>query len=188
MRHTWWHPRQACLVGLLVSLHSNGAHAALPTEQPYRYVAVMVGECERLILAGRDQTAGCSDKLVNVDFGDGRVAFVFTSPSESGPVMTTFLGRASVQKDLRSYRLEVDEISTTTIDAAGNPANLVESAAGHCMMIGDPTQERARFECTADRPSGATAATFLSAGEPTVYARARGDEGDPETVAVNPRR
>jgi hypothetical protein len=188
MPHTWWHPRQACLVGLLVSLHSNVANAALPTEQPYRYVAVMVGDCERLILAGRDQTAGCNGKLVNVDFGDGRVAFVFTSPSASGPIVTTFLGRASIQKDLRSYRLEVDEIATTTIDAGGHPANIVESAAGYCTMIGDPTLERARFACAVERPSGATAATFLSAGEPTVYAWARRDEGNPETVAINPRR
>lgn len=176
-------------MGLLATLAPSGVTAAsAPEAQPYRYVAIIPGDCERLILAGRDRTVGCRDKLVNVDFGDGRVAFVFTSPSESGLVVTTFLGRASVQNDLRSYRLEVDEISTTTIDAAGNPANVVVSAAGHCVMSGDPTQERARFECTAERPSGATAATFLSAGEPTVYAGACGAEGDPETVAADPLR
>jgi hypothetical protein len=155
------------------------ATAATAKEQPYRYLAVIGGECEQLTLAGSDDTAGCSDKLVNVDFGDGRVAFVFTSPSARGAVATTFLGQASAQKDLRSYRLEVDEISTATTDAAGNPATVVESATGHCMMTGDPTQERARFECTAERPSGSTAATFLSVGEPTVYVGARGDGGDP---------
>ena len=174
------------LVAFLFATLPGMAAASAPADPTYRYVAVMEGECERLILADRDRTAGCGDKLVNVDYGDGRVAFAFTSPADHGIVVTTFLGRASAQEDLRNYRLDVDEISTTTTNAAGDPANIVESAAGHCVMTGDPTRERARFECTAERRSGRAVATFLSAGTPTVYAGARA--AAPETAAVTPER
>lgn len=157
--------------------------AASPSEPaPYRYFAVIGGACERLVLAGRDQTAGCRHELVNVDFGDGRVAFAFTSPSDRGSVVTTFVGHASAQPDLRTYRLEVDEISTVTRDASGVPITLAEPVSGHCAMNGDPTREPARFECTAKREGGQTSATFVSAGAPTVYAGGR--TGGADDVAL----
>jgi hypothetical protein len=179
-RHIGWHLCRAWLMGFLVAALPGVAGASAIPEPGYRYVAVLDGECERLILADRDRTAGCRDQLVNVDFGDGRVAFVFTSPT----VVTAFLGRASAQRDLRNYRLDVDQISTATTNAAGDPADFVESAAGHCVMTGDPTRERARFECTAERRSGPAAATFLSAGVPTVYAGGPGDTS--RTAALTP--
>jgi len=152
--------------------------------EPYRYVAVMRGDCEELVLAGRDQSATCNDELVNVDFGDGRVAFVFTSPAAHGTVVTTFLGRASHQNGLRDYRLEVDAISTATTDGTGEPAIVDEVAVGHCAMKGDPVRERAHFACTVDRKAGrSTSARFVSAGAPSVYAGTRGDAGrDTETA------
>ncbi len=160
------------LTALLYAAPAFGV--ASPSEPaPYRYFAVIGGACERLVLAGRDQTAGCRNELVNVDFGDGRVAFAFTSPSDRGSVVTTFLGHASAQPDLRTYRLEVDQISTVTRGKDGEPTNVAEAASGHCAMTGDPTREPARFECTAKRAGGQTSATFVSAGAPTVYAGRR---------------
>jgi hypothetical protein len=175
-------------MGAFLVLGIGGAVEAAASEaQPYRYLAVVAGDCEQLVLAGRDRTAGCGDKLVNIDFGNGRVGFVFMSPSERGAVVTAFLGRSSVQPDLRTYRLDVDEISTTTTGAANQPENVVDPAEGHCAMIGDPTRERARFECTVERGSVRTAATFLSAGTPTVYAGDRSEEGGaPAALAANP--
>lgn len=171
MRHTW-------LIGALVALAGPTLATAAPGEHaPYRYFAVIGGACERLVLGGRDQSAGCRDELVNIDFGDGRVAFAFTSPSEHGAVVTTFLGRASTQSDLRNYRLEVDSISTLSSKGGGTPTNVAEAASGHCAMTGDPTKEPARFECTAERAAGSTSATFVSVGPPTVYAGARGVPG-----------
>jgi hypothetical protein len=161
----------SALCALLVAVAPACVAASTPRDSaPYRYLAVIGGECERLVLAGRDQTAGCRPQLVNVDFGNGRVAFAFTSPSDRGSVVTTFVGHASVQPDLRSYRLEVDEISTVTHGKDGSPKNVAEAASGHCAMKGDPTREPARFECTAKRADGQTSATFVSAGAPKVYA------------------
>lgn len=160
--------------------------AASPSEPaPYRYFAVIGGACERLVLAGRDQTAGCGNELVNIDFGDGRVAFSFSSPSAHGAVVTTFLGHTSAQPDLRNYRLEVDEISTVSRDANGVPINVAEPVSGHCAMLGDPTREPARFECTAKRAAGQTSATFVSAGTPTVYAGGRTGGADGALAIVD---
>lgn len=170
MRHTL---RVGWLVGALCCATPAILAASSGEPAPYRYFAVIGGACERLVLAGRDRTAGCRGELVNVDFGDGRVAFAFTSPSEQGAVVTTFLGHASRQPDLRNYRLEVDEISTVTRGKSGAPTNVAERVSGHCAMQGDPTREPARFECTAKREGGQTSATFVSAGAPTVYAGAR---------------
>lgn len=173
------------LVGALaVAAAPSLALAATTEAQPYRYLAVLRGDCEQLILAGRDQSARCSDELVNVDFGDGRVAFMFTAPAAHGTVVTTFLGRASRQKDLRDYRLEIDALSTATTDATGRAAIVDEAAVGHCAMTGDPVRGRAQFECTVERTSGRTTARFLSAGAPTVYAGTRGGGGDPATVTA----
>jgi hypothetical protein len=158
----------ACFVGLLPAI----ADAAPPDAQPYRYLAVMHGECEQLILDGRDTR--CNDELVNVDFGDGRVAFMFTSPHGRGTTVTSFLGRSSQQKDLRDYRLEVDAVSTATTGDGGAPSIVDEQVVGHCKMTGDPLQEHARFECTVERAGTRTSARFVSAGLPAVYAGSRG--------------
>jgi hypothetical protein len=169
----------AAFVGAL-SVSTTAAAAPMPDTQPYRYLAVMRGDCEQLILGG--EAARCNDQLVNVDFGDGRVAFVFTSPSARGTTVTTFLGRASRQKDLRDYRLEVDALSTATTNGAGEPSIVDEAAVGHCKMTGDPVREAARFECSVERDGGKTTAKFVSAGTPEVYAGSRGADDTTRTV------
>lgn len=169
---------RSMIAALAVVVSPSLVQSATTDTEPYRYLAVMRGDCEQLVLAGRDQSATCSDQLVNVDFGDGRVAFVFTSPAAHGTVVTTFLGRASRQNGLRDYRLEVDAISTATTDGTGQPAIIDEAAVGHCAMKGDPVREPAHFECTVDRKAGrTTSARFVSAGAPSVYAGARGESG-----------
>ena len=180
MRRTRGHFQRVWVTGLFLALAPAGSTlAAVPAAEAYRYVAVIAGECQRLVLAGADHSSECSDKLVNVDFGDGRVAFVFSTPSDHGTVITSFLGRSSTQQNLRTYRLDVDEITTTTTDTAGRPDNVVERAAGQCAMTGDPTREPARFECSVERSAGKTSATFVSAGTPTVYA---GTRGEPDAI------
>ncbi len=173
------------IAALAVLVSPSLVQSASTTDtQPYRYLAVIRGDCEELVLAGRDQSASCNDQLVNVDFGDGRVAFVFTAPAAHGTVVTTFLGRASQQSGLRDYRLEVDAISTATTDGAGEPAIVDEAAVGHCAMKGDPVRERARFECTVARKAGrSTSARFVSAGAPAVYAGTRSESGGATTTA-----
>ncbi len=154
-----------------------------PTAAPdgRRYLAVIPGDCERLVVADRELTTGCTDKLVNIDFGDGRVMFVFTTPTAGGTVMTAFSGHASEQKDLRTYRLQVDEVTTTTADTGGERATVATAASGHCDMQGDPLVERALFRCSADG-TRRTVASFRSRGTPAVYAEL-GDAAESSPLA-----
>lgn len=162
-------------------MHGDGAR-----DVAYRYLAVISGDCEQLVVSNDELTSGCLDKLVNVDFGDGRVMFVFTRPGDDGMVMTAFSGHASQQADLRSYRLRVDEVRTTTTDAAGRPATIAMAVEGGCAMTGDPLTERALFTCSVESGAHRTLAVFRSADAPAVYAGARTDVRDPLALAVDP--
>src|SRR5436190_4124488 len=110
---------------LVVLLGAVGAARAdeLGTVDEYRYLAVMSGSCDRFVVADREMPV-CADKLVNVDFGNGRVAFMFTATEDGRTVITTFSGGESQQPDVRAYRLVVDRVSTTTVGADRMPATV----------------------------------------------------------------
>lgn len=143
----------------------------------FRYLAVISGACDRLVVSDR-AVPTCSGKLVNVDFGNGRVAFVFTGETDDGTVITTFSGGASAQPDRRAYRLTVDRMSTTTVGADRLAATVVVETAGTCMMEGDPTHEETRFACRVSNGGKETSARFRTAGRPEVYAGSRGGDDD----------
>ena len=160
----------------------------LGTVDGYRYLAVMSGDCERLVVADREVSV-CADKLVNVDFGNGRVAFMFTATDDAGrTVITTFSGGQSEQPDMRAYRLAVDRLSTTTVGADRVPATVVAAANGVCTMHGDPTHEPASFECRVSDDGRDTAARFRSVGAPAVYAGARSGGPDALTTLASRER
>ena len=142
----------------------------------------MTGNCDRLVVADREVPV-CADKLVNVDFGNGRVAFMFTATDHEGhTVITTFSGGQSEQPDMRAYRLAVDRVSTTTVGPDRVPATVVASADGMCTMRGDPTHEPASFECRVSDDGHDTAARFRSVGAPAVYAGTR--SGGPDALTT----
>ncbi len=76
----------------------------------YRYYAVMDGKCEDLVVDENHHERTCVDKLVNVDFGDGRVSFTFGAATGDGLVTTEFKGGESFQSSTRSYVLYVDAL------------------------------------------------------------------------------
>jgi hypothetical protein len=168
---------------LVVLLGAVGAARAdeLGTVDEYRYLAVMSGSCDRFVVADREMPV-CADKLVNVDFGNGRVAFMFTATEDGRTVITTFSGGESQQPDVRAYRLVVDRVSTTTVGADRMPATVVAATAGICTMRGDPTHESASFECRVSDAGKDTAARFHSVGTPAVYAGAR--SGGPDALTT----
>jgi hypothetical protein len=135
----------------------------------FRYLAVITGDCDSLVVA--DHTLPeCADKLLNVDFGNGRVAFLFSGREGENHVITTFSGGVSQQPDARAYRLTIDRMSTTTVGAGGLPVTVVAAAEGTCVMRGDPTHESTRFECRVHHAGTDTTATFRTVGHPEVYA------------------
>jgi hypothetical protein len=140
----------------------------------FRYLAIISGDCDSLVVADHTMPE-CTDKLLNVDFGNGRVAFLFSGREGSNHVITTFSGGVSKQPDARAYRLAIDRMSTTTIGAGGLPVTVVAAADGVCTMQGDPTHESTRFECSVHHAGTDTTASFRTAGTPEVYAgRPRG--------------
>lgn len=147
----------------------------------FRYLAVLSGACDGLTVA--DHTVPeCAGKLVNVDFGNGRVAFLFTGREGDTNVVTTFSGGESTQPEKRVYELTVDRMSTTTVDPHGGmPVTVVSAVEGGCTMRGDPTSEHTRFECHVHHAGKDTSARFQSTGKPEVYAGdANPSEREPE--------
>lgn len=156
-----------------VEMEPTAGEPTLPglgEDTSYRYVAIIPGRCERLEVAGRELTDDCSSKLVNIDFGNGRVAFVFLTSGPNGAVTTSFSGQASAQPSLGSYRLELDEIVTMRSAGDGPPAVAAAPTRGTCVMQGDPLREPATFTCTGTGARPQAQATFRSEGAPAVYA------------------
>lgn len=141
----------------------------------FRYLAVLSGACDGLTVADH-AVPECAGKLVNVDFGNGRVAFLFTGREGSRNVVTTFSGGASTQPERRVYRLAVDRMSTTTVDAEGLPVTVVSTVEGDCTMRGDPMHEATRFDCKVRHAGKDTTASFESSGTPEVYAGGAGPD------------
>jgi hypothetical protein len=169
------------VVLVLIAAVGSARAEELGTVDDYRYLAVMSGDCERFVVADRAVPV-CADKLVNVDFGNGRVAFMFTATENGRTVITTFSGGQSEQPDVRVYRLAVDRVSTTTVGDDNAAATIVAAVDGACTMRGDPTHEPARFECRANNEGRDTAARFRSIGAPAVYAGAR--SGGPDSLTT----
>lgn len=145
----------------------------LEEDASYRYVAIIPGRCERLEVAGRELTDDCRGTLVNIDFGNGRVAFVFVTADPAGTVTTSFSGLASEQPSLGSYRLELDEIVTMRSTRGAAPAVAAVPTQGTCVMRGNPLRESAVFTCAGTGATPPARGAFRSVGTPTVYAGSR---------------
>ena len=143
--------------------------AAVDGDGAFRYLAVIRGACDSLVVADHTMPE-CADKLLNVDFGNGRVAFLFSGREGTNQVITTFSGGVSKQPDARAYRLTIDRMSTTTIGAGGLPVTVIASTEGLGTMQGDPTRESTRFECRVHHAGTDTTASFRTSGTPEVYA------------------
>ncbi len=145
------------------------ADDGVPGEPGFRYLAVISGACDALVVD--DHTVPeCADKLLNVDFGNGRVAFLFSGREGATNVVTTFSGGVSSQPDERAYRLTIDRVSTTRLADDGRPVTVIANAEGLCTMQGDPTHESTRFECRVQHAGKDTTARFKTVGTPEVYA------------------
>lgn len=167
---------------------ADGAPAAdpIPAQDDFSYLAVIAGACEQLVADGRAVTT-CTDKLVNVDFGNGRVAFMFSGLHGGMPVITTFSGAASEQPAARDYHLTVDRLSTTTMaPGSGSPTTVVVAAVGACTMRGDPTHEQTRFECRVKSAGQETVGRFRTSGYPVVHAGARHAGSELERAGKDP--
>jgi hypothetical protein len=151
------------LAGTRDARAEGGAGAATddPNDLDAGYVAAIAGTCEELVVGSR-AVPTCGDTLMNVDFGNGRVAFVFAGRVGDQAVLTIFSGGRSTQPDARTYELRIDRMTIATRGRAGGPDPVAVPAEGTCSMRGDPSREPARFECRVRSAGRKTLARFRS--------------------------
>jgi hypothetical protein len=132
-----------------------------PDDLDAGYLATIAGTCEEFVVGSR-AVPRCGDTLMNVDFGNGRVAFVFAGRVDDQAVLTIFSGGSSTQPDARTYELRIDRVTTAMRGRAGGPDPVAVPAEGTCSMRGDPRHEPARFECRVRSAGRETIARFRS--------------------------
>jgi hypothetical protein len=143
---------------------ANAGAATLDLEElEDGYVATISGTCEELVIGSR-VVPTCGDELLNVDFANGRVAFVFAGRVDDRIVVTILSGGSSRQPNGRTYELAIDRMTTAILGAAEGA--VVAPAEGACTMRGDPTEEPTRFECRVRSAGRETIARFRSSGDP----------------------
>ena len=118
----------------------------------------LTGSCERLVVAGRDATAGCRGVVLNLNYRTGRTSFAFT---EGDARMVSFSGMGTrAEGDVARHALDA-------ITIAEGPEAAVESlaATGSC-EYSNPYAGRSYVRCTASTEAGDYRADFTSDGQP----------------------
>jgi hypothetical protein len=147
------------------------------------YLATISGTCEELVIGSRVVPI-CDDTLLNVDFANGRVAFVFAGRVDDASILTVLSGGASKQPDAGNYELVIDRMSMAEAGRAQSPGAVVTAADGKCTMRGDPMREPAWFECRVRSAGRETIARFRSDRVPAIDPTTHGAPRDlPATFA-----
>lgn len=127
----------------------------------FRYIAIIEGQCLKLTVNGDDFTPSCSNKLLNIDYGNGRVSFMTFVADEW---LGSFTGTQSEQTSLSSYRLLLDGFNKT-FDEGEGITTAHEDVVGTCVMSGNVDREPARFTCLAENNSISIQLEFISNGK-----------------------
>lgn len=123
-------------------------------------VAWLAGDCQRLVLAGRDVSPACEGEVQNTVYRTGRrTGFTFSTPN----LVVTFTGRDTPARgDHASSQL--DKIIFTRIGGMSPRAREVR-ATGQC-LYSNPHAGRSYVRCSARTAAGAFIAMFQSNGRP----------------------
>ncbi len=116
------------------------------------------GECQRLVVRGRDVSEGCTGNVMNTNYRSGRSGFTFGNDS----VVVTFSGMDTPAVGDRA-ETHLDMVIVTRIGGMSpTPRNIV--ATGQC-QYGNPNVAT-YVRCSARTGEGEFIAHFLSNGEP----------------------
>jgi len=114
----------------------------------------------------------CSNKVLNVEFPNGRMGFAFTLQNSKGnPTIVSFFGDGSKQLhiDADTAMQPIDHVNFTF---QGSTDRLV--AAGSCRFSNPYKGKPAGVSCTADTNQGKFAGEFISNGVAPSKLLARG--------------
>lgn len=126
---------------------------------PYA-IAWLTGDCQRLVLAGRDVSPACDGRVQNTNYRIGwRTGFSFSTDR----VIVTFTGRDTPARGDHAFS-ELDRVIFTRIGGMSPTARQVR-ATGRC-LYSNPHAGRSYVRCSARTAAGAFIGTFLSNGQP----------------------
>ncbi len=153
--------RAAIIIGLSLLVTANYAEARSQDKKAADLQSIMGldGECERLIIADKDQTANCSGKLINITYKNGRSGFYFAM---EGGALLTFSGMGSNQVKTGADRV-VQPVDMVLFGYQQKTDQL--TAVGQCDFE-NPYKGKARTRCSATSDMGALEVLFVSDGKP----------------------
>ena len=154
--------RLLCLAALLhAPITANAADKSKATPAP-RMLSIR-GSCETFKAPGRDN-AKCQHEVVNVNFTNGRVIFVFVARDSNGdPTGMTFSGdgRRQVKIDADNVTMPIDSVEEE-LGANGRSAQ----AVGACRFANPYKGTAVVIHCSATTTAGDFEGRLLSNGRP----------------------
>ncbi|MEH3147631.1 MAG: hypothetical protein PGN34_20310 [Methylobacterium frigidaeris] len=143
---------------------------AVPVQAQSPGRVVLKGTCEKLLVGGRDATAGCRDELVNTVQGR-RTAFDFTAGDGTG---VSFGGTGAQQEKQEEFGVDALQPVSVVVVASRSPGGdvLRETlvAVGSCRFPA-AAPGTSTVACAADTQRGRFEATFTSQAGAAVGAR-----------------
>lgn len=150
------------LLGVALAAIHGSASLAQDKREPGpgpESIGMLTGDCRRLVIAGRDVSAGCRGQVMNTNYSSGRSGFTFGTPGE----VVTFSGMDTPMQDDRAFT-RLDKVIITRIGGMSpTPRNV--TATGRC-DYSSPSAGRSYVRCSAQTSEGEFVADFLSNGEP----------------------
>ena len=147
------------MIGTGIFIMSLAAAQPAPSGlENLRAMIVLSGTCERLVIAGRDASAGCHRAVVKLVYRNGRSSFGFT---EGGERMISFSGIAQTGEGD-----EVEQALDMVTVAAENGRDVHSSPASGSCAFSNPYRGRSYIRCRATSPAGIYEASFTSDGQP----------------------
>jgi hypothetical protein len=121
--------------------------------------AMLAGDCRRLVIAGRDVSAGCKGRVMNTNYYSGRSGFTFGTDRE----VVTFSGMDTPAVGDRAFT-RLDKVIITRIGGM-RPTPREVRATGQC-HYSNPHAGRSYVRCSARTAEREFSVDFLSNGQP----------------------
>jgi hypothetical protein len=146
------------LVCFAVSAAACVAAVPAAARDPVANVAVLSGDCSKLVFADTNYSAICDHFIANIAYQSGHSSFQFAGVHR---LALGFYGTDHEARGDESY-IMVEKVDFN--DMKGGPSTMID-ANGRCTYT-NPYAGPSRVECSAVASGKTYAASFLSDGEP----------------------
>ncbi len=159
------------LAYLTVTCCLVGNQARADSVREIKSAATLKGICQKMTIKDANITNGCTGLLLQNDFTDGRISFVFAS--QVGETTDTTTAAVSFSGDGKNQTHKDDDTAIQPLDAviisSGVPLTTTTlSATGECEFT-NPYKGKATVNCLAATPKGIFVGAFLTDGSEPNY-------------------